>query len=129
MRNASRFILICALSVAACSSATGTRSTSGDSDRITQEQLSKVAADNAYEAVRSLQPQWLETRAQESISNGNPTSAVVFLNGARAGDPEFLRTLQINSVQEMRFIPASRAAARYGMGLGRGVIEVTTKGH
>jgi hypothetical protein len=129
MKNVPRFILLCALSVAACSSATGTRGTSDNSDIITIEQLAKVSADNAYDAVRTLQPQWLDTRPTESISNSAPISAVVFLNGARAGDPEFLRSLQINSVQEMRFIPANRASARYGMGLGRGVIEVTTKGH
>jgi hypothetical protein len=129
MKNVARLILICSLSLAACSSAAGTRSGSRDADRITLEQLAKVSADNAYDAVRALQPQWLDTRAQESMSSSNPISATVFLNGARAGDPEFLRTIQINSVQEMRFIPANQASARYGMGIGRGVIEVTTKGH
>jgi hypothetical protein len=102
-----------------------------DRNKITAQQLARITADNAYEAVRLLQPQWLEARGATTISgppaSGPPTTAVVFIDGARLGDLEHLRSVQINSVSEIRYLTAGEASNRYGVGLPRGVIEVITK--
>src|SRR5262245_24077942 len=119
--------VLLALSIAACASAgvTGERSSR---NRITSEQLSRLTADNAYEAVRRLQPQWLEGRGPSSVSDPNPATAMVYLNGSRAGDLEFLRTVPLTTLQEIRYWAPGEASARFGMGLPRGVIELISKG-
>jgi hypothetical protein len=120
-------ILIAAVTLAGCASAatTGERS---NRNRITTEQLSRVTADNAYDAVRRLQPQWLEGRGPSSVSDGNSATAAVYLNGSRVGDVDYLRTVPLTTIAEIRYWTPGEASARFGMGLPRGVIELITKG-
>jgi hypothetical protein len=120
-------VLLLALTTASC--APGVTTGAGSSrNRITTEQLERVTADNAYDAVRILQPQWLEGRGPSSVTNANPTMATVYINGSRAGDIEFLRTVQLTTLAEIRYWTAAEASSRFGMGLPRGVIELISKG-
>ena len=119
-------LAIAALMATACASAG--RSGSADRNRITGVQLTSAAVGNAYEAILNLQPQWLESRGSRSITDMTPATAIVFLDGARAGGLEFLRSVPINTLAEIRFLPPGEASARYGMGLPRGVIDLISKG-
>jgi hypothetical protein len=128
MQATVRFGLIAALIATGCASAGNTGSNT-DRNRITAEQLARLPASNAYEAVRTLQPQWLDSRGVISMDPAaKPTTAVVFIDGTRAGDLEFLRTIPINTLSEIRYLNAAEASTRYGMGLDRGVIELIGKG-
>jgi hypothetical protein len=118
--------LIASLVVAGCAS--GGRAGTSDRNRITAEQLANVTAANAYEAIRILQPQWLDSRGVTSVTDATPSTAVVFIDGTRAGDLEYLRSVPLNSLAEMRFLTPGEAGTRYGMGLQRGVIELISKG-
>ena len=126
MSSAFRVLLVATVIAAGCASAG--RSAGGDRNRITSEQLARVPAQNAYEAIRVLQPQWLDSRGVTSITDPTPTSAVVFLDGTRAGDLEFLRTIPLNTLSEIRYLTPGEASTRYGMGLQRGVIDLVSKG-
>jgi hypothetical protein len=53
--------------------------------------------------------------------------ANVFMNGQLLGTAEYLRDVRVSDVTEVRFWPAGQAAARFGMGHPRGVIELTRK--
>jgi hypothetical protein len=120
-------VLLAAVTLAGCASA-GTTGERSNRNRITTEQLSRLTADNAYDAVRRLQPQWLESRGPSSVSDANPATPAVYLNGSRVGDVEYLRTVPLTTVAEIRYWTPGEASARFGMGLPRGVIELISKG-
>ena len=54
-------------------------------------------------------------------------SILVYLDGVRYGDPSSLRQISVNGVQEVRYLSASEAQARYGTMDLHGVIAVTTR--
>ncbi len=91
------------------------------SNLITAEELSGLSVSNAYEAVRRLRPAWLQARGRSGLP-------VVYRNNARwGGDPRSLESIQINVINEMRFLSASDATTRYGTGFTGGVILVATR--
>lgn len=126
MMTALRNVALATLLTAACASSG--RSGQADRNRITTDQLASVAVGNAYDAIRNLQPQWLDSRGARSLTDMTPATAVVFMDGTRAGELEFLRSVPINTLAEIRFLPPGEASARYGMGLQRGVIDLISKG-
>jgi hypothetical protein len=101
-----------------------------DRDVITEADIansSASVAQSAYEVVERLQPQWLTSRGNVSITNSAATVASVFVNGIHVGDVEHLRNILPQDIAEMRYYPAGEAGARFGMGHPRGVIAVTLK--
>jgi hypothetical protein len=129
MRTTVRFLLIASLLSSGCASGGTSGGGSSERNRITGEQLARVTASNAYEAIRQLQPQWLDTRGViSSSSTGAPTYATVYQDGSRIGDIEYLRTVNINVLAEIRYLPPGEASTRFGMGHDRGVIELISKG-
>ena len=127
MKRVRGMLLIVTLAAAGCaSSSAAPNAPRGDRNKITAQQLARITADNAYDAIRLLQPQWLTERGPNSI-NAPPASAVVFIDGSRAGDIDNLRSVLVSTVVEIRYLNSGEASNRYGLGLSRGAIEVTTK--
>ena len=91
------------------------------------QQLVGTNADNVYDALEKLRPEWLTSRGPVSVTNSDPSVASIFMNGQLMGKPEFLRDVRITDITEVRYWPAGPAAARFGMGHPRGVIELTRR--
>jgi hypothetical protein len=125
MRTLRYLLILLPLLAAACASSTGGQT---DRNRITGEQLASNAAQNAYDAIRNLQPHWFDSRGPTSVTDPTPTTATVYIDGSRAGDLEFLKTVNTNTLAEIRYWPPGEASARFGMGHPRGVIEMISKG-
>jgi hypothetical protein len=49
------------------------------------------------------------------------------VNGTMAGDIDVLRNLNTQEIDRVRFLSPGEAAARYGMGHPRGVIDATMR--
>src|SRR5262245_40572167 len=129
MKYVSRVYPLLLLAALGCASATASKSSDQpreERNRITAAQLEKITANNAYDAVRLLHPEWMDNRGVNTI-NAEPTTAAVYVDGSRVGDLEYLRNVQLNSIAEIKYLNAAEASNRYGMGLARGVIEVITK--
>ncbi|MEX2282913.1 MAG: hypothetical protein WEE89_10570 [Gemmatimonadota bacterium] len=128
MRNLARtcVLLIASLTAACASASTGA---SSDRNRITAEQLSRSTAPNAYDVIRTLQPQWLENRGASGLNEAPSavSAATVYVDGSRAGDLDVLRNTPLHTIAEIRFWTAREAAERFGAGFPRGVIEITSK--
>lgn len=127
MQATTRRALICgALSLLACA----TVPSSGRETRnlITTEQIVESRAQNAYQVVETLKPEWLSSRGPTSVTDPTPASASVYFNGTHVGGLEFLRTVPVIDIAEIRYYPTGEASARFGMGHPRGVIAVSTKG-
>ena len=99
----------------------------GDRNLLTKEQLNASNQTDVYSAVERLRPEWLTSRGPTSVTDATPTVASVYMNGQLMGRAEFLRDLRIMDVTEIRFFAPGPAAAKFGMGHPRGVIEVTRR--
>jgi len=109
--------------VAACSMAPGPETT-GDRNRITAEELQSSHSSTVYQALELLRPSWLSSRGPVSMTDSEEARANVYMNGNRVGDLDYLRTVYVQDVAELRFWPPGEAGARFGMGNPRGVIEI-----
>jgi hypothetical protein len=118
-----------ALALVACASASGNRggAVSGVGNVITAEDISKIEATNAAEAVQRLHPNWLRGRGAASIGGGGVDLPVVYIDDSRQGGLEELGRISTKIIQEIRFVPGTDASVKYGLGHGGGVILVVTK--
>lgn len=109
--------------------------------------LVRVKADNLYDAVRKLRPNFLQSRRGPTtftrLSSSGPGQApssstatlpassepqpiMVYVDGSRADGVENLKNFSPDQVKEVRFIPGPEAAVRYGTDHAGGVLLVTT---
>jgi hypothetical protein len=112
-----------ALNLAACSAGRPIQARPS-SDVITREELTGQGLANAYEAVQRLRPAFLRSRGPVSVRDPRPAMPLVYVNGVRYGEPQTLRNLRVQEVEEIRFISATDATTRWGTGHTGGVIEV-----
>ena len=113
--------------VAACGSAQTSASQSSapthkSATSITAEEIATTPANNIYDAVQRLRPQWFTSTR---IRGGAPgEELVVYLDGNRYGNLASLRQISVGGVQEVRYYNASEATSRFGTGHTGGAILV-----
>lgn len=124
-RSAGLVVLL--LLAAACASTTQGPRTSGrrDARQLTAEEIRTSSASNMYDVIRSQRPEWLIKRGQTSINLEG--DIVVYVDNVALGGPESLKSIDAQSVQAARFLNASEAQMRYGVGHMHGAIVVTTR--
>jgi hypothetical protein len=135
----------CASSSSSTSSAPTASATGGPKptpNLITSDEIARVNAQTAFEAVQKLRPAMLRPRqvasanGQGGVSEGSPAKSgtnttsgelVVYMDGTRLGDMEQLRGIPASSVASMRYYTASEAQTKWGSGHPGGAIEVISK--
>jgi hypothetical protein len=95
--------------------------------QLTQSEMAESTANNLYDAIAKLRPEWLSSRGPTSVTDGTPSGVDVYMNGTLLGKAESLRDLRLSDVSAVRYWDAGQASARFGMGHPRGVIEITRK--
>ena len=91
---------------------------------ITRAQMLDGKYASVYDAVAAMRSAWLRPRGPESFVL--PTVVWVYVDGARLGDVETLRTMQPALINTVRFYDGPTATGRWGVGNGSGVIHVST---
>lgn len=120
-------VALIGLSVSACTSTGGSRSSGRGPITLENIQESNVST-NAFDVVQSLRPEWLRTRGVQTLSGEASDNIKVYVNGSQYGtNPESLRGLQRENVQRIEFLSASQATTRYGAGHTQGAILVETR--
>ncbi|TVP44701.1 MAG: hypothetical protein EA350_11055 [Gemmatimonadales bacterium] len=111
----------------ACSTSSGAR---GDRDVITEEEIRRSSATDAYRLVSSLRPAWLRERGAVTLRTTdsgdgqalvNP-QIVVYIDGTRLGDVSELETVATTGLTSIRRLSASEATQRFGTGHPRGAL-------
>ena len=123
-------LLVCLLTACAVPPATGTSGvTPAGSSRnvLTHAQLAATNSTNLFDAITKLHSEWLSTRGPTSATDSSPASVSIFMGGTMLGKAESLREVMVIDVDEVKYWDAGQAAARFGMGHPRGVIEITRK--
>jgi len=118
--------LLLVLGAVACASGSGGPART-QRDVLLADEIQRTSAVTAYDAVRQLRPEWLRRRGRSSIQNATAEVLVVYLDGARFGGPETLRSVAVGSVLEIRHLHASDATTRFGTGHAGGAMLVRTK--
>jgi hypothetical protein len=86
---------------------------------------------NLYEAVEKLHPEWIRGRQTNRASRDRDGQilagqAELFIDGARQGSIDLMRSMRVQDVTMIRFYSASEAQAKFGMGNMTTVIALTT---
>jgi hypothetical protein len=92
----------------------------------TEIQMANNPMSNAWDFIAYSRPHMLRDRGPTSIQNTNPPTATVFLDEAELGGIQVLKTINMGSVREIRYLSAADATTRYGMGHTGGVIVIKT---
>ena len=80
-----------------------------------------------YDAIKRLRPNWL-TRETKSFDPPSNEAPLVFVDGQQFGDLASLRTVDADSIAEIRFYSAAEAGGTFGLQGGlSGVIAVSRK--
>jgi len=97
------------------------------SNVITQEEIEKAAAQNAYELIRELRPAWFRARGVTSTRDVFAGGLAFFVDGIQATSMDALESLGAERIKEARYVNAADATTKYGTGYTAGVVEITTK--
>ena len=100
---------------------TATQAARGNSTLIVRAQLQELSGRSAWDAVERFNRRWL------SNARGSGYARVV-IDGTFRYDINELRQLNADSVESLRFVRASDATTKYGIGFTGGAIEVTIRG-
>ena len=108
---------------AACASQTP-QTTSNRLDRtvITRDQMLQANYTSVYDAVAALRSVWLRPRTAESVVS----TVWVYVDNARVGDVDVLKTMQPRLVNTVRYYDGPSATSRWGVDHAAGVIHVST---
>ena len=89
---------------------------------LTREDIARVDAGTAYQAVLRLRPMYLKASRGPS-----PLGRSVYVDGVRLGGLEQLHFIAAGSVLDIRLLEAAEATLRFGMGHSTGAILVSTR--
>jgi hypothetical protein len=100
-----------------------------DRNLITDQEIeqNRTRADNAYDLISALRPQWLRTRGNTTLVPGVDDGVALYVDGTRRGSVEELRSVPVEHLTELRYVSAGDATTRYGTGHAQGAIEVSTR--
>lgn len=116
-----------ALSVA-CASGQGQGARMGDPDLILREEIDESTAQNVYDLVQRVRPQWLRTRGLTTLRQAaGEEDIVIYMDNARLGYRDALRRVPLAGIAYMEFFSASRATQRWGSGHIHGAILISTQ--
>ena len=125
-----RRLLVAALLLAsvACSSAATTAGSGNARDLITESQIrtARVPGWFTYELIDRLRPHFLKPHNAVTLREPDPIFADVYVNEIYHGDLESLKTLPIDGIKTIQFLPPFDAATRFGKEMPGGAILIRT---
>ena len=123
------FYLVALTAAIACASAGNSTGGSAGHDYnvITADEVAGSTAQNAYEMINKMRPQYLKTRGRTTVLLDTPDRASVFMDGVLFGTPDALKTIATSQIREVRFYAATDAGIKFGSQYGAGVIDIKTK--
>lgn len=99
------------------------------SGQITRAELLQVGAgSSAWEAIRSLRPSFLRSRAPATPANGGRPTPIVVVDNLQPEDLSQLRLIPTADILSVQHLSGPEATTRYGTGAVGGAIVVTTLG-
>lgn len=107
MMGAAVLLSACASSTTRTSNATPREAAP---DYITSVEVAATPVANVYDLIARLRPHWFRTSTGSIRSNTRNQVVAVYLDDARIGDIQSLRTISTSGVSSLRYYDATRAA-------------------
>jgi hypothetical protein len=132
MRSSAIFaITLVSVSLAACASSSGPRTSSQSRDKLTGAELAQTNATSAYDALTRLRPNWLRPpgMTMTGLQNSGSPQVLVYVDGSNMGGIAALRTIPSASVTSIEFLDPVKAQSVVrdtGTGVASYVIMVRT---
>ena len=131
MIHARMLVLFVAVAAIGCASGGTTGGARANPNIITQQEISQAGTGNAYDMIRRLRPNFMNSRGETTLGNvqnsqTNATYPNVYLDGLSYGDINSLRNIDASQLIEVRMYPAWEAQTKFGLGNNAGVIAITT---
>jgi hypothetical protein len=121
------------LSLGAACASTRTNAPSVDPDLITEDQIVRSKATNAYEVIATISPKMFTahgaatTRGQQPPTEGRQAlPVIVYVDNVKVGPIDELKAIGKLDLKEIRYLSPRVATDRWGEGHPGGVIYVTT---
>jgi len=116
-------LVVCALS---CASAPAPMERAPhDPALITRAEVLELRFANAFDAVQSLHPSWLQTKGSDSFRSVGQVQ--VYLDETRLGGPETLSSITPTTIYSIRHLRALEATTKWGINHDKGAIIVSTR--
>ena len=107
---------------------TGGGPSGSDRDVLVRAQLDPVDFMSAYQAVQRLKPNWLRTeRGQDSFVTQGRRGVRVYVDGVYFGNRESLKSLQVQNIEEIRYLDKREATLEFGTDHGEGALVILTR--
>jgi hypothetical protein len=95
---------------------------------ITQQEIERTTAKNAYEVVRKLRPSYLVSRGEITINAAqNRVTPNIYLNGQLFGAVETLASIPVSQIAEIRLYHAGEVPVQWEQNNPNGLIAVETR--
>jgi hypothetical protein len=102
--------------------------TTSERQRIATSELRATGIRTAWDAVRTLRPEWLNPRGVHIIGERPDDGIQVYLDAVHLGGVRFLHDVPAETIREMRFFDAAAATLRWGSGNSHGAILIIVDG-
>jgi hypothetical protein len=99
----------------------------GDSEIITEQDIARVHASTAYDAITKIHANFFSHRGQTSLLGTSNPEPNVYLDDVFLGEIVLLRGISAGDVATIRLYRAGQSMVKFGAGNMGGVIEVHTK--
>lgn len=116
-----------ALTLTACVPPNQIARPSQDQQLITQDEIVRTHAANAYDAIHTLRANFLSLRGETSFLATSSPYPTVYVDGMRYGTIDALRAIPATQIASIRLYRSWDATTRYGTGNMGGVIAITTR--
>src|SRR6185503_20484907 len=122
------FAGLLSLTIAGCSAATVGETPIDKRNTITADEIAKARTSGwfAWDLISSLRPHFLRSQSAQYLDNREPVYAVVYLDGGVYGELESLKSLSIEGIKSIQFVPPYDTTARFGHTLQGGAIVIRT---
>ena len=97
---------------------------------ISEAEIDSLHAPNAYEVIKRLRPQFLQSHGPVTLDPRQPATTAlpnVYVDNQFYGDVTVLPTISATAIATITFYSASEAQYAFGRGNASGVIGITTK--
>jgi len=118
-----------AVSLGACSSAMTSGAAPVDKRNIiTLDEIEQARSPGwfAYDLIANLRPHFLKSQSAQYLDQRGPVYAVVYVDELAHGELETLKSLSIEGIKSIQFIPPYDTTARFGQTLQGGAILIRT---
>jgi hypothetical protein len=108
------YLILIAVFIISCATTKEMGSAKGSRYIITAEEIAATSANNAYEAIKLLRPNLLDRDVRRSVDMYSAAGVVVYVQGAKYGDKESLKTISALEIAQIKYLPKSEATMRFG---------------